>query len=322
MRIKEKIVGGLVVLLLASTFLPTQIVYAGERWDKLSIGAKSAVGNIIGAVSSNAGNYIKTTNFGVGQRIGGVIDRGGIGIVSRGADSIIGYASKGFGNLIARSGYPGMGGFTILAAKTARRDLPSFERLRGKSEWNKLADGLMEELEGNKRFPNEETIPYRKNSFGAGVYSKMESRVEITRVPTVSDNSSLSDSISTAGKKLREYITDGVHSGVGKVQNATTAISQYIGSGSAKLTLLSFNRPDFSKMFEVNPNPINGPILVNGQPSTLIIRKNSVGVGMDTKMESRTEYAVTNTSTNKTTKMNESIFRNFLNKNNITIPKY
>ncbi len=99
------------------------------------------------------------------------------------AVSGIGSIVKSISGLVGKSGYPDMGGFTILATKTVRRDLPPFERLRGKSAWNKFTDGIMEELKGNKRFPNEETIPYRRNSFGVGMYRKSESKTEITRVP-------------------------------------------------------------------------------------------------------------------------------------------
>jgi len=79
MKTKCAVLGALI---LAVIFSVEVSAWAGENWDKLSMGAKSAVSNIIvgggRAVNNtglvNFGNSIKTTNFGVGQRIGSGID--------------------------------------------------------------------------------------------------------------------------------------------------------------------------------------------------------------------------------------------------------
>lgn len=190
MRTKDKIMGA-VVLLLVITFLPMQTACAGtitDAYKSLSNYVKtSRPYNYI--VTSRPYNYVATSrpyNYAV---------------------SSIGSIVESVSNLVGKSGSPGMGGFTILATKTVTK-VPATaelsvlrsstnitktpihdEKSANKSAGDKLADGLMEELIGNKLFPNENTIPYRKNSFGAGVYRKIEEKTYITHVPT-NDNSS------------------------------------------------------------------------------------------------------------------------------------
>jgi hypothetical protein len=62
------------VLVLAVLFSFGATAWAGENWNKISMDAKSAFGDLVGVFSSDSGNYIKTTNFGVGSRIGNTID--------------------------------------------------------------------------------------------------------------------------------------------------------------------------------------------------------------------------------------------------------
>ena len=62
------------VLILTIIFSIGVSAWAGESWDKISMGAKSTFGDIVGLASPDTGTYIKTTNFGVGQKIGKAID--------------------------------------------------------------------------------------------------------------------------------------------------------------------------------------------------------------------------------------------------------
>jgi len=79
MKTKYAISGALILAIIFSVEVSAQ---AGENWDKLSMGAKSAVSNFIAGAGGaahntglvNFGNSIKTTNYGWGSRIGSGID--------------------------------------------------------------------------------------------------------------------------------------------------------------------------------------------------------------------------------------------------------
>lgn len=61
---------GIIVLLLLS-FVVSDAAWAGETWNRISLGAKTTIGN---AVGGRIGSSIKSTNFGIGSAIGKRID--------------------------------------------------------------------------------------------------------------------------------------------------------------------------------------------------------------------------------------------------------
>ncbi len=89
---------GVIVLLLLS-FVVLNTAFAGELWDKYSLGAKSLVGSAVGKLNTNAGNYIKSTNFGVGAPMGKFIDTHGGSTVKSSAIAIKTYAPQLASNL-------------------------------------------------------------------------------------------------------------------------------------------------------------------------------------------------------------------------------
>jgi len=109
----------------------------------------------------------------------------------------------------------------------------------------------------------------------------------------------------TNSSRYQTYVSPIVNSVSGQVAN----LGKYTGLWGVKPSLMPLNRSTLNKMFEVNPDPENGPLLRE--------RKNSLGGSgsASSMMTSRTEYAVTNTSTNKTIKINESVFRSLVKNN-------
>ncbi len=93
-----KLISGVIVLLLLS-FVVLNTAFAGETWDKYSFGAKSLVGSAVGKLSPSFGNYIKTTNFGVGAPMGKFIDTHGGSTVKSSAIAIKTYAPQLASNL-------------------------------------------------------------------------------------------------------------------------------------------------------------------------------------------------------------------------------
>lgn len=169
MKTKCIILGALILII---TFSLGVSAWAGERWDNLSTSAKSTFGDIVGTVSPGTADYIKTTNFGVGQRVGSALS-----------------ALKG----VEQSAALGAGAFKAGLASIPSGVKTSFisggssfqEGLRSISgQLNNLSNavGSYTRLWGTKS-PQETDFERVKRElpYGAYIYSKMEVRKESTK---------------------------------------------------------------------------------------------------------------------------------------------
>lgn len=123
-NINFKFAAGIFVFLLFFLGI-SRTASAGQLWDKYSLGAKSLAGDILGRISPNSGTYLKTTNFGIGSRIGNFIDspfsslRSGAGYISSGLNGRL----SNLNTLIRSSG--------LWSTTSIRQSLPSLSAISG-----------------------------------------------------------------------------------------------------------------------------------------------------------------------------------------------
>ncbi len=103
--------------------------------------------------------------------------------------------------------------------------------------------------------------------------------------------------ISSIVKSASDLAGKGGYPGMGGV--TFTNVIEKLGKPKASLTRL--NTSELSKIFEVNPNAENGPLFREKKTG-------SFGAGVSSRMESRIEYTVTDTKTNKSLNFNKSAF--------------
>ena len=95
-----------IIAFLLLFFGASNTAFAGKIWDEYSLSAKTLAGNVLNRLSPNSGygNYLKSTNFGIGPRIGSLIDnpfgtlRGSASYVTNGVYSRLSSLNTMIGN--------------------------------------------------------------------------------------------------------------------------------------------------------------------------------------------------------------------------------
>lgn len=306
---------GIIVLLSAIILLPiAEAAWAGERWDRLSLSVKSTVGNIV----PGAGNYIKTTNFGIGQRIGGIIDQA-YNVTNKIGNSL--KRQEVQQTPFERSG--ALIGATyetkIITAKAPDNSTDNSSIL---TPLGKSVAKTGERFVGGARYVA---------GYLAGAADNLSKSPFVNyRLPGNTFNSALPNPLFPL-RVMHDYIKNQL---LNRTTNMTVVNKSSLNQSNYTPPFPGFGTPyQSTEQISITRTPINESGKEINKSSrekfadgllaewignkyvtkAAVNHRNSFGVGMYTRIVSRTEYTVTDMRTNQTTKINENVFRNLLN---------